>query len=205
MLFEMSELTGRERYQLLTSSVTPRPIAWVTTLSPGGALNAAPYSCFNMLGHTPPLLVLGIQQHDDGRCKDTCANIMATGEMVINLVTESDAEAMSVTSAETPPEFDEIAAAGIRVVRSSRVAPPRIATAPVSFECKTFQVIRPGPEQTIILGEILAAHVNDDLIVDTQRLQLNTPGMKLVGRMHAPGWYARCTDLLQIMQPAPPR
>jgi flavin reductase (DIM6/NTAB) family NADH-FMN oxidoreductase RutF len=204
MLFDMAQLTGRERYKLLTSSITPRPIAWVTTLSKTGVLNAAPFSCFNMMGHTPPLVVLGIQQHDDGRYKDTCANIVATGELVVNLVTEADAQAMSLTSADSPPEFDEISAAGLHVMTSSRVRPPRIATAPVSFECKSFQVIRPGPEQTIVLGEVLATHVHDALVLDAERLYLDTPRMRLVGRMHAPGWYARCSDLFQIVPPDPP-
>lgn len=201
MLFDMSELTARERYKLLTSSITPRPIAWVTTLSPTGIPNAAPFSCFNTLGHSPPLIVLGIQQRDDGQCKDTCANIVATGEMVVNLVAESDVEAMSFTSVEEPPEFDELAAASISTVASSRVAPPRISTAPVSFECKTSQVIQSGPQLTIILAEVLVAHVSDALVIDAHGLQLDTPAMRLVGRMHAPGWYARCTDLIQIPPP----
>lgn len=198
MLFEMSQLTEPQRYKLLTSSITPRPIAWVTSLSATGALNAAPFSCFNMLGHTPPMLVLGIQQRDDGSYKDTCANIMATGEMVVNLVTEADAAAMNFTSVEAPAEFDEIAAAGIGVTASLHVAPPRISSAPVSFECRTFQVIRPGPQQTIILGEILAVHVDDAFILDAQGFHLDTPRMRLIGRMQGPGWYARCTDLFQL-------
>lgn len=204
MLFDMAQLTGRERYKLMTSSITPRPIAWITTLSETGVLNAAPFSCFNMMGHTPPLIVVGIQQQVDGRYKDTCANIIATGELVVNLVAEEDVHDMSRTSADSPPEFDEISASGIQVLPSSRVKPPRVASAPVSFECKTFQVIRPGPQQTIILGEVLATHVSDSLVLDAQRLHLDTPGMRLVGRMHAPGWYARCSDLFQILPPDPP-
>jgi flavin reductase (DIM6/NTAB) family NADH-FMN oxidoreductase RutF len=201
MLFDMNGLTGPQRYKLLTSSITPRPIAWVTSRSAAGTLNAAPFSCFNMMGHTPPMIVLGLQQRHDGSYKDTCANILATGELVVNLVTESDAEAMNFTSAEAPPEFDEVAAANIGVTASLHVSPPRISTAPVSFECRTFQVIRPGPQQTIILGEVLAVHVNDAFVLDADRLLLDTPRMRLIGRMHSPGWYARCTDLLQIMPP----
>lgn len=198
VLFEMDSLTGTQRYKLLTSSITPRPIAWVTTVSATGTLNAAPFSCFNMMGHTPPMVVLGIQQHDRGGYKDTCANILATGQLVVNLVTEADAEAMNVTSRDSPPEFDEITAAGLEVTASLHVVPPRIATAPVSFECRTFQVIHPGPQQTIVLGEVLAMHVNEALVLDAGKLQLDTPRMRLIGRMHSPGWYARCTDLFQL-------
>ena len=203
MLFEMDRLTGAERYKLLTSSITPRPIAWVTTVSADGILNAAPFSAFNMVGHTPPMIVLGIQQRTDGGCKDTCANILATGELVVNLVTEADVEAMNSTSVEAPPEFNEVEAGSIPVIPSSYVAPPRIATSPVSFECRSFQVIRPGPQQTIILGEVIAVHVKDAFIVDSIGVHLDTPRMRLVGRMQGPGWYARCTDLLQVRPPGP--
>lgn len=201
MLFEMNHVTGAQRYKLLTSSIAPRPIAWVTTLDQHGILNAAPFSCFNMMGHTPPIIVLGLQQRDDGGYKDTCANILATQEMVVNLVGEWDLESMSSTSVDAPPEYDEVAAAGISVTASRYVRPPRIATAPVSFECKTYQVIHPGPHLTIVLGEVIAAHVSDGLVLDAQRPLLDTPGMRLVGRMHSPGWYTRCTDRLQIMPP----
>jgi flavin reductase (DIM6/NTAB) family NADH-FMN oxidoreductase RutF len=203
MLFEMDRLTGAERYKLLTSSITPRPIAWITTVSTDGILNAAPFSAFNMVGHTPPMIVLGIQPRTDGGCKDTCANILATGELVVNLVTEADVEAMNSTSVEAPPEFNEVEAGSIPVIPSTHVAPPRIATSPVSFECRTFQVIRPGPQQTIVLCEVIAVHVKDAFIVDSIRVHLDTPRMRLVGRMQGPGWYARCTDLLQVRPPGP--
>lgn len=170
MFFEMSCLTGAERYKLLTSSIAPRPIAWVTTLSADGQLNAAPFSAFNMVGHTPPMIVLGMQPRTDGSLKDTCANIVATGELVVNLVTESDLEAMNLTSVEAPPEFNEVEAGRIAVIPSRHVAPPRIATAPVSFECRVFQIVRPGPEQTIVLGEVIAVHVDDAFVVDPARI-----------------------------------
>ena len=201
MLFEMNDLTGLQRYKLLTSSILPRPIAWITSLSAAGVLNAAPFSCFNLMGHTPPIIALGLQRRDDGSYKDTCANILATGEMVVNLVAESDAEAMNFTALEAPPEFDEVTAAGLSVTPSLHVAPPRISSAPVSFECRTFQVIHPGSQQTIVLGEVVAMHVHEAFILDAAQFRLDTPRMQLIGRMHGPGWYARCTNLFQIIPP----
>jgi hypothetical protein len=100
------------------------------------------------------MLVLGIQPRDSGGYKDTCANVIETGELVINLVAQSDAETMNHTSAETDPEFDEIAAFDIPTLPSTCVAPPRIATSPVSFECRKYQIIQPSSDQTIVLAGV---------------------------------------------------
>ena len=96
MLFDMETLGAQNRYKILASTVTPRPIAWVTTRSEDGVVNAAPYSFFNALGHEPPTLALGLLA-GKGRFKDTATNILATGEFVVNLVSEANAEAMNVT------------------------------------------------------------------------------------------------------------
>ena len=84
MLFDMETLEASGRYKILTATVTPRPIAWVTTLSEDGVVNAAPYSFFNVLGHEPPTLAIGLLA-GSGRFKDTATNILATGEFVVNL------------------------------------------------------------------------------------------------------------------------
>jgi flavin reductase (DIM6/NTAB) family NADH-FMN oxidoreductase RutF len=203
MMFEMAQLDQAMRHRLLTSTIVPRPIAWITTLDLDGRLNAAPFSCFNLMGYSPPLVAIGLETPPHGGLKDSARNIASTQELVVNLVREHDAPAMVLTSITAPPEFDEAAYAGVTLTASTRVAPPRIATAPVSLECRLFQLIEPSEFQTIVLAEILAMHVDAAFVLDAERGHLDTPGLKLVGRMQGPGWYTRCGDVLQIAPPAP--
>jgi flavin reductase (DIM6/NTAB) family NADH-FMN oxidoreductase RutF len=200
MLFDMETLEAQNRYKILASTVTPRPIAWVTTLSEDGVVNAAPYSFFNALGHEPPTLALGLLAGKGG-FKDTAANILATGEFVVNLVSEKNAEAMNVTCIDAPPDIDELTLAGLTPVRSHAVRPPRIAESPVSFECRTLTSLVTGPRQTIVIGRIVCAHVDDAAVQDKERCYIDTQALGLIGRMHGSGWYARCTDLFQMERP----
>lgn len=200
MLFDMEKLEAQDRYKILASTVTPRPIAWVTTLSEDGVVNAAPYSFFNALGHEPPTLALGLLA-GKGRFKDTATNILATGEFVVNLVSEANAEAMNVTCIDAPPEIDELELAGLTQARSHAVRPPRIAESPVSFECRVLTSMVTGPRQTVVIGRIVCAHVGDAFVQDKERCYIDTQGLRLIGRMHGSGWYARCTDLFQMDRP----
>jgi flavin reductase (DIM6/NTAB) family NADH-FMN oxidoreductase RutF len=201
MLFDMETLEAQNRYKILASTVTPRPIAWVTTLSEDGVVNAAPYSFFNALGHEPPTLALGLLA-GKGRFKDTATNILATGEFVVNLVSEKNAEAMNVTCIDAPPDIDELELAGLTAAPSHAVRPPRIAESPVSFECRVLTSLVTGPHQTIVIGRILRAHIDDAVVQDKARCYIDTQALRLIGRMHGSGWYARCTDLFQMDRPA---
>lgn len=197
--FDFSKLETQQRYKLMAAAITPRPIAWVTTLSSEGVRNAAPYSFFNMMAADPPLIALGMMRRADGTHKDSATNILETKEFVVNLVTEADAAAMNFTCIDAPSEFDELAEAGLATAPSITIAPPRIATAPVAMECRLFQAIEAGPS-TIVLGEVVTFRVADEFI-DTERLHLDTLGMELVARMHGAGWYTRSTDLFQMERP----
>jgi Conserved protein/domain typically associated with flavoprotein oxygenases, DIM6/NTAB family len=199
MHFDFAKLASAERYKLMSAAITPRPIAWLTTVSPGGLRNAAPYSFFNMMGAQPPLVAIGLMRRPDGSLKDSAQNLLETGEFVVNLVNEADAAAMNFTCIDAPPEFDELAAARIDVLPSTAVAPPRIASAPVAMECRLFQSIEAG-QTTVVLGEVLHFHIHDNL-VDAERLHVDTLAMALVARMHGAGWYTRCTDLFQQVRP----
>jgi flavin reductase (DIM6/NTAB) family NADH-FMN oxidoreductase RutF len=201
MLFDMETLEAQNRYKILASTVTPRPIAWVTTRSEDGVVNAAPYSFFNALGHEPPTLALGLLA-GKGRFKDTATNILATGEFVVNLVSEKNAEAMNVTCIDAPPDIDELELAGLTPAPSHAVRPPRIAESPVSFECRVLTSLVTGPHQTIVIGRILRAHIDDAVVQDKARCYIDTQALRLIGRMHGSGWYARCTDLFQMDRPA---
>ena len=199
MEFDFAALTGAERYKLMSAAITPRPIAWLTTVSPEGARNAAPYSFFNMMGAEPPLVAIGLMRRADGSYKDSARNILETREFVVNLVSEADAEAMNFTCIDAPPDFDELDAAQITTSTSTLIAPPRIASAPVAMECRLHQSIDIG-KSTVVLGEVVQFHVRDDL-VDPKRLHIDTIAMGLIARMHGAGWYTRCTDMLQLTRP----
>ncbi|MEZ5735532.1 MAG: flavin reductase family protein [Novosphingobium sp.] len=142
MQFDMRELGLAERYKLMNSTITPRPIAWVTTRSKTGLVNAAPYSFFNACGVEPPLVVLGLLKDFRTReRKDTATNIVETGEFVVNLVCEKDAETMNLsvstrraTSARSTTQASETAPSIV-------VAPPRIATSPVNLECRRLEAL----------------------------------------------------------------
>ncbi|MDR6509487.1 flavin reductase (DIM6/NTAB) family NADH-FMN oxidoreductase RutF [Novosphingobium capsulatum] len=199
MEFDFSQMAAGDRYKLMSASVTPRPIAWVTTRSAAGAANAAPFSFFNMVAADPPLLTIGFLRQADGRHKDTPANILETKEFVVNLVSEDDAEAMNFTCIDAPPEFDEAAHAALSLAPSSVVAPDRIATAPVSMECRLYQAIEAG-QSTIVLGEVVRFHIQDRFI-DVDRLYVDTMAMGLIARMHGAGWYSRSDTSFQLARP----
>ena len=202
MRFDMGELDLAARYKLVNSTVTPRPIAWITTVSPEGVVNAAPYSFFNACGVEPPMVMLGLlRDMKTGAYKDTATNVAATGEFVVNLVCEADAEAMNASSVDAPRDVSEVDYAGIATVASDRVAPPRIATAPVSFECRKLEMLDIGRLQTVLIGEILVAHIADEFVADPAKFYLDTPAMKLIGRTHGAGWYARTSDQFALERP----
>src|ERR1043166_7633929 len=123
-------------YPILASVVVPRPIAFVTTISPEGKVNAAPFSFFNVLGGDPPILAIAPGDRDDGTPKDTARNIRLPHEVVVNLVDEALGEAMNQCAASLPYGEDELGHAGLQAKASSVVKPPRIAESPVSLECK---------------------------------------------------------------------
>lgn len=202
MEFDMRELPLAQRYKILSSTITPRPIAWVTSISAAGVINAAPFSFFNCVGAEPPLIVLGLLRDlRSGRMKDTATNLHETGEFTVNLVCEGDGPVMNESSVPAPPEVSEVNYAGIATAPSRFIVPPRIATSPVNFECKVHQLTDIGM-QTVVLGEVLAAHIADEFIMDRDKLYLDTPAMKLIGRTHGAGWYVRGSDSFVMERPS---
>jgi flavin reductase (DIM6/NTAB) family NADH-FMN oxidoreductase RutF len=195
MLFDFGKIPPREGYKLLVSTVTPRPIAWITSQDQQGHLNAAPFSFFNVFAGDPAVVGIGIGSHEGGRAKDTRRNIRETKEFVVNLVSEDTAEAMNITAIEFEPSVDEPAEAELETVSSVQVKPPRIAASPVSMECALMQIVELGPHNGLVLGRVLAMHVRDDLVLDPAKHHIDTPRLKLIGRMHGAGWYARTSDL----------
>lgn len=197
MLFDLDALPPNDRYKLLVATVVPRPIAWVVTRDAAGVLNAAPYSFFNAFGDDPPIVAFSAGPRPEGTAKDTLANIEATREFTICLVSAEVTQAMVVTAADFAPGIDELAEAGLTAVASSKVAVPRIAESPVAMECTLHQVIPIGRHR-MVLGQVRAMHVRDDAVLDAARHYIDTPKLDLVGRMHGRGWYARTTDRVEV-------
>ncbi|SKA27133.1 flavin reductase family protein [Consotaella salsifontis] len=164
MLLDFATLPATSRYKLLTATVLPRPIAWVTTLGEEGQVNAAPFSFFNVFSEEPALIILGLQHHPDGSPKDTTRNIHARGEFVVNIVSEELLPAMIGTAAAYPPGKSETAALGLAVEPGARIATPRIAAAPVALECRRHTTIAFGDHREILIGEVLALHAREGLI-----------------------------------------
>lgn len=200
MFFEMNTLSAHQRYKLMSAAIVPRPIAWVSTISQAGVRNVAPYSFFNMMGASPPLLVLGTMRQDDNSLKDTARNIIDTREFVVNLVGEIQLEAMNITCTDAPPEVDEAALAKLDMVASKTVMPARIAGAPVAFECQLHQYVDAPPATLIMIGEVSAIYA-DDRYADEARLRLDPVAMGLVGRIHGPGAYTKIRQDRQLDRP----
>ena len=187
-------------YTILASLVTPRPIAWVTTINPDGAVNAAPFSFFNLLGAQPPILGICPGDRNDGTPKDTARNIRDTHEFVVNLVDEDLAEAMNKTAATVAYGVDEVKLAGLTTAASSVVKAPRIAEAPASLECVEWGTLQIG-ENRLIIGLIKRVHVRDALF-DPETLRIRSEKFHVVGRMASPDWYCRTRDRFEMKRPA---
>jgi len=196
MTFDFTTLPPRDAYKLLISTVVPRPIALVTSLDEHGRVNAAPFSFFNVVGSDPPLVVLGVSNRPEGPPKDTAANIAASKEFVVNLVSESIADAMNICATDFPADHSEVEAAGLELTSSIDVKPPRIQASPVNFECREVQTLRIGNNRTIV-GQIVRMHIRDEL-VDKEKLYVDTAALKLIGRMGGGGGYVRTTDGFEI-------
>jgi flavin reductase (DIM6/NTAB) family NADH-FMN oxidoreductase RutF len=199
MHFDLAEIGETNAYKLLISTVVPRPIALVSTIDKNGHINAAPFSFFNAVSSRPPVVVLGINGEGPGGSpqKDTEQNIRDSGEFVVNLVDEAIAERMNVCAVDFPTGTGELDIAKLHALPSVGVKPPRIAEAPVSFECKRITGLSLSSASTLEVGRVIHIHIRDDL-VDPEKFYVQTAKMGLVGRMHGRGWYARTTDLFEM-------
>lgn len=156
-----AQVAGRHMYPLLNSAVVPRPIAWVSSLAPDGTVNLAPHSYFTVASVDPPV----VSFTSIGR-KDSQDNIEATGEFVVNLVTDDLAEACNLTGTDFPADVDEFAAVGLAKAPSRLVRPPRVAASPVALECRLVHTWCAGGSSTVIFGEVVHAVLDPAAVVD---------------------------------------
>ena len=202
MLIDPKTLSPRKMYRLLIDVITPRPIAWVGTVSGQGIPNLAPFSFFNVVCSKPPTVVFcPLVRGTDGKLKDTLNNVRATGEFVVNIVTEELLESMNLSSIEAPPEFDEFAFAHVTPTPSERVRPPRVKESPVHFECRVRQIVDVSLEPgggSLVIGEVVHIHVEERVLMGNDKI--NLAALKPVGRL-AGGGYVRITDIIEIERP----
>ena len=191
MHVDFATLTAYQRYKLMASLIVPRPIALVTTLNADGVVNAAPFSMFNMLGEDPPILMISINKLQDHHLKDTSANILASGEFVVQIADEPIAEQMHRCGETLPSHQSELALVGLTPAPSRLVRPPRIAEAPVAFECRLSEKLETNSRH-IFIGEVLCLHARDELI-DTERWRVRLQNYFPVARFGA-SFYIRTRD-----------
>lgn len=183
MQLDFCALTPAERYRWLTSTITPRPIAWVSTRSREGVSNLAPFSFFQVISSEPPTLLINVGLKE-GMPKDTARNAQDTGELVVQLVGAEQAEAMNASAAALPHGISEFEHCGIASEPAKLVDVSRVRMAPIAFECRVAQIL-PYPAESpnchLIFAEVLLAHIDDGVL--DERGRIDPARLDLVGRL----------------------
>ncbi|HJZ53348.1 MAG TPA: flavin reductase family protein [Gemmataceae bacterium] len=201
MQIDVASANVLEVYQLLVGVVTPRPIAWVTTVSPAGVVNLAPFSFFNAFGANPPVVVFSPTLRRDGTKKDTLLNLESLGEFVLNAATAPLAEKVNLTSKELPPDDSEVSLAGLTTVPSVKVKPPRVAESPAQMECVVRQIIPCGTGPiagNLVIGEVVVMHVSADVLDEKKRVDPRK--LRTVARLGGDYW-CHTSDLFEQKRP----
>lgn len=197
-----NDYPSREIYKLITAAIVPRPIAWVSTVNREGQPNLAPFSFFNAVCSDPPTILFcaGIRGADRSP-KDTYRNIRATGEFVINFVSEPLAAAMNITAAELPAEINEFEYAGLTAAPGKQVSVPHVAESPIHFECKLREIVTISEEPGggyVIIGTIVYLHLDDSVYREGNDVDL--AAYQPIGRLTGSG-YCRVTEIFDISRP----
>jgi flavin reductase (DIM6/NTAB) family NADH-FMN oxidoreductase RutF len=185
-------------YKLLIGSIVPRPIAFVSTISPEGHANLAPFSFFNAICGEPPTICFSTSYREPR--KDTYVNIKATGEFVVNIVSEEIAEQMNLCSGEYPYGVDEFEVSGLTPVPSDLVRAPRVVESHVNMECRLVQIVDISTRPvggSLIIGEVIRFHI-DDAIVSNYRI--DPEKLRAVARMGGND-YCRTRDRFEMIRP----
>jgi len=201
MLLDFTKLAPPAAYQWMTTTILPRPIAWVSTISPDGRTNLAPFSFFQGVTANPPTLLFVPVNNREGRKKDTVRNIEQVPEFVVNLVSHALAVSMNATAALLPYGESEFERFGVAQTPSLRVRPPRVAAAPVAYECTLRQIVEVGSgplAANVVLGSIVAAHV-DDAVLGADGYP-DPSKLDLVGRLGRED-YATTRDTFSLRRP----
>jgi len=198
MLFNPQELAYQDRYKLLIGAIVPRPIAWVSSMDIAGNLNLAPFSYFTAVSSDPMTLLFSVGWSEArGRMKDTLHNIRDVPEFVINITDETTKEAMNLTATEFEADKDEFEWAGVTPTPSTTIQVPRVAEAPIAFECKLQQivVVNEGPGGgAAVFGEVQTVYVRGDVVENGRILPEK---LQPIGRL-AGSTYAHINDLFDM-------
>ena len=194
--------TERENYKLLTGSIIPRPIAFVTSVADDGTINGAPFSYFNIVSSNPPMISLSIQRQQ-GKQKDTARNILAGKEFVVHIVDEQNVEKVNETAASLPADQSEISLANLTLVDSDKVNIPGVKEAKVRFECSLEHSIELGgvsdqPGADLIIGKILQYHIDETIIFDDKKIDPDK--LQAVSRLAGIN-YAKVGEVFPIERP----
>ena len=192
MEVDPSDVAPDEVYRTLAGVVVPRPIAWVSTLSPDGTENLAPFSFFTIANNDAPPVVMFSPGETDGRKKDTTRNALETGEFVVNAVSPALVRAADATSESIPPGESEFEHAGVEGAPSVRVAPRRVARSPASLECVLHDSVAVG-DHTVLMGEVVYLHLAEEILTDGR---VDTRKVETVGRLGGP--YYTAIDRLDL-------
>lgn len=180
--YEPDTLSFDERYRIMTTITTPRPIGWISTLSDDGIPNLAPFSHYNNVSVSTPVVMFSSAYINGEQLKDTARNVEETGEFVANLVTEDLAFEMDETSAKLPSDESEFDFAHIKKADSYRVRPPRVAEAKAALECELYDSFRVYNNR-LIFGEVVTIHISEDIMTDG-KIDMNK--IHSVGRLGGP-------------------
>ena len=180
---DFAQLDTYARYKLMASLIVPRPIALVTTVGADGTVNAAPFSMFNMMGEDPPVVMLSVNKVQDAAQKDTATNILRDKEFVVHITDEAMAAAMHRCGDRLPPHESELTHTGLTATPSHSIKPPRIAEAPVAFECVLHELLE-TESRYVFIGRVQWLAVRDGL-VDTEKWRVRLQEFFPVGRFGA--------------------
>jgi len=196
-----AQIAPNDTYKLMIGMIVPRPIAFVSSVDAAGIRNLAPFSYFTACSSNPPVVCFCAAVRNGPRpYKDTLYNIEATGEFVVNIVSEEFAEQMNLCSADVPPEVDEFELSGLTPVASDLVKPPRVAESKVQMECRLHQIIRVSDQPgggILVLGEVLRFHVLESLL---DGYKIDPDRLNAIGRMGGPT-YTRTRDRFEMQRP----
>ena len=204
-----AQIAPNEIYKLMIGMIVPRPIAFVSTVDAAGIRNLAPFSYFTACSSNPPVVCFCTAVRTGPRpYKDTLLNVEATGEFVVNIVSEEFAEQMNLCSADVPPEIDEFELSRLTPIASDLVNPPRVAESNVQMECRLHQIIRVSDKPDggiLVLGEVLRFHVLESLLNDKMGDQnggykIDPDKLNAIGRMGGPV-YTRTRDRFELQRP----
>lgn len=204
MIFYPSATQPKDIYKLMIGSITPRPIALVSSTSKDGTNNLAPFSFFTGVSANPPVIGFSPLITGKDRLRDSRKNIEDTKEFVVNIVSESFAEKMVVCSTDYESDVDEFIVSGLNHIPSEKIISPRLSEAKISFECKLNQIVEVGDGKAgsgfIVIGNVILFHIDDSVMIDGR---IDIEKLNPIGRL-AGNWYTRPTDNFRIQRKIKP-